>query len=321
MKAWLVYGSNLIQSLPEPQRTIEAIQKLDFICAIDVLPSEICGWADVVLPECTYLERWDDLWAAPYEQPFVALRQPAVEPRFDSKPGWWIAKELGRRLGLEPFFPWKDAREAVETRAKAAKLDWAALLAKGVVLGPRTPVCEEEGLALGELKTESKKIELASASLGKLGFDALPTFYPPEEPPPGSFRMLSGRSPVHTFGRTTNNRFLGEVVAENEVWINADAARALPFEPPLRSGEKVVLVNQDGVRSTPVAAKLTERIRGDCVWLAQGFGHTASGLRFARGRGASTSALTTRSKTDPLMGGTALNLVFVRLERPEGRAS
>jgi thiosulfate reductase / polysulfide reductase chain A len=62
LKGWIVYGSNLIQSLPNPRQTIDAIQKLDFIVAIDVLPAEICGWADVVLPESTYLERCDDVW-------------------------------------------------------------------------------------------------------------------------------------------------------------------------------------------------------------------------------------------------------------------
>ncbi len=31
---------------------------------VDVVPSEIAGWADVVLPESIYLERHDEAWAA-----------------------------------------------------------------------------------------------------------------------------------------------------------------------------------------------------------------------------------------------------------------
>jgi hypothetical protein len=91
IKAWLVYGTNLIQTLPDADRTRKAIEELDLIVSIDVLPAEITGFSDVVLPECTYLERADDLWAARHREPFVALRQPAVEPSHDSKPGWWIA--------------------------------------------------------------------------------------------------------------------------------------------------------------------------------------------------------------------------------------
>jgi thiosulfate reductase/polysulfide reductase chain A len=131
------------------------------------------------------------------------------------------------------------------------------------------------------------------------------------------FRLLSGRAPVHTFGRTTNNRELSEVYAENEVWINADAARALPGfeEKPLAGGDRVVMVNQDDVRSEPVKARITERIRGDAVYLVHGYGHTSKGLTFAKGRGASDSELTTRIAVDPIMGGTGMNVNFVRIER------
>jgi thiosulfate reductase/polysulfide reductase chain A len=311
MKAWIVYGTNLMQSLPAPQETIKAIQALDFLVAVDVLPAEICGWADVVLPESTYLERDDDLAAPPWKTPFVAVRQAAVEPMYDSRPGWWIAKEMGKRVGLAEYFPWKDAREFVDARVQASGLDLAALRRKGALVGKRIATCEEEGAA-PPITTEDGKIRLFSAELARLGFDPLPTFYPPEEGPPGHFRLLMGRAPTHTFGRTANNRLLAEPFPENEVWINADAARALAT--PVKNGDRVMLVNQDGVRSGPVRAKVTERIRGDCVYLVHGWGHTARGLRYARGRGASTSALTTRYKVDPIMGGTGMNVNFVRIE-------
>jgi thiosulfate reductase/polysulfide reductase chain A len=299
-----------MQSLPDPRRTARAIQELDFIVAVDVLPAEITGWADVVLPESTYLERMDDLHAPPYREPYVALRQPAVEPLHDSKPGWWIARELGRRLGLADFFPWKDAEEYVRHRARRAGLDWNELQAKGVIRKKPGPLTVEDGLA-PSFATPSGKIELYSEQLASFGFDPIPVFRPPEEPPPGHYRLLFGRTPVHTFGRTTNNRFLSEVYDENQVWLNARRAK----EEGLTQGEKVVLVNQDGVRSEPVRVKVTERIRPDCVFLVHGYGHDAKGLKLARGRGASDSKLVTRFRVDPVMGGTGMNVNFVRIER------
>ena len=321
IKAWLVYGTNLLQSLPDPRETIAAIQNLDFIVSVDVLPAEITGWSDVVLPESTYLERDDDLWAAPYKQPFIAIRQAVVEPMYDSKPGWWIAKELGKRLGIADQFPYESGQQYARHRAELGHYDWDALVSKGVILGDPKPTCEEEGLGI-PIFTESGKIELESPLLAKLGFDAMPVYYPPDEPPPGQLRLLTGRSPLHTFGRTTNNRLLAESYPENEVWLNVTAAKALPgFEgAPLRSGERVVLVNQDEVRSTPVRVKLTERIRGDCVYLVHGWGHSAKGLGYAHGRGASDSDLTTRYAVDPIMGGTGTSVNFVRIERPEAEA-
>jgi thiosulfate reductase/polysulfide reductase chain A len=166
--------------------------------------------------------------------------------------------------------------------------------------------------------TESGKIELYSKALQAAGLDPLPNYFPQNVGPAGSFRLLTGRAAPHTFGRTTNNRVLARAYPENEVWINADAAKALPgFSTPLKSGEKVVLINQDGVKSLPVKAKVTERIRGDCVYMVHGWGHTAKGLTYARGRGASDSDLVSQYKVDPVMGGTGTNLNFVRFERPE----
>ncbi len=315
IKAWMVYGTNLLQSLPDPRQTKEAIQKLDFIVSIDVLPMEITGWADVVLPECTYLERCDDLHVARYKEPYIAVRQPVVEPMYDSKPGWWIARELARRLGLSDYFPWKDSVEYAMARIKAGGYDCDELKRTGVIRGKPTPVTEEEGVALS-FATESGKIELYSKPLEMLGHDPMPVFRAPEEPPPGMFRLLFGRSPVHSFGRSTNNRFLSLADPENEVWVNADVAKDLPgFGGPLKTGDEVVLVNQDGVRSRPIKAKVTQRIRGDCVYMVHGFGHTSKGLTFARGRGASDSELVTRYKVDPIMGGTGMNVNFVRIER------
>jgi thiosulfate reductase / polysulfide reductase chain A len=318
IKAWMVYGTNLIQSLPNPRQTKEAIQKLDFIVSVDVLPAEICSWSDVVLPECTYLERCDDVWAATYRQPFIAVRQPVVEPMFESKPGWWMAKEIAHRIGLADYFPWEDSMEYAKFRVKAAGLDCEELRTKGVLLGKQTPLSEEEGL-VPRFDTESGKIELYSKPLENLGFDPMPNFTPPDEPPQGMFRLLFGRAAVHSFGRTVNNRFLSTCHDENEVWINAAAAAALPgFEVrPLKSGDRIVLVNQDGVKSNPVKAKVTQRIRGDCVYMVHGYGHNSKKMKYAFQRGASDSELVTRKKEDPIMGGTGMNVNFVSVQRAE----
>jgi thiosulfate reductase/polysulfide reductase chain A len=310
IKGWLVYGTNLIQALPNPETTKKAIQALDFIAVIDVLPAEITGWADVVLPESTYLERSDDIDAPPWRVPFAAVRQPAVERMYDSRPGWWIAREIGRRIGLGDYFPWTDSIQYAMERVRAAGLDFDAMKRDGVVVGAAAPVTIEDGVA-PEFGTPSGKIELYSAQLAAAGFDPIPNFTPPEEPPAGMFRLLFGRSPLHTFGRTTNNRFLSEVVSTNELWLNKQLATELGLE----HGDKVVVVNQDGVRSEPLPLKATERIRPDCVFMVHGYGHEAPGLRFAKGRGANDTRLVTRTKIDPLMGGTGMNVNFVRVER------
>ncbi len=310
IKAWMVYGTNLFLALPERERTVRALQELDFVVAIDVLPAEICGWADVVLPECTYLERHDDLHAPPWREPYVALRQPVVEPQHDSKPGWWIAKELANRLGLGAWFPFADVEDHLGRRLKAGGFELSALKETGVIRGQAQPVTTEDGL-VPTFPTPSGKVELYSQQLADAGLPPLPDYTPPEEPGPGELRLLFGRSPVHTFGRTTNNRFLSEVCSENEAWVNADVVAELG----LKQGERVTLVNQDGVRSEPIRLKATQRIRPDCLYMVHGYGHDAKGLRFAHKRGADDARLCSRVRVDPVMGATGMNVNFVRVER------
>ena len=57
--------------------------------------------------------------------------------------------------------------------------------------------------------------------------------------------------------------------------------------------------------------KATQRIRPDAVYMVYGFGHTNPALKSAYMRGASVAALTTKYKTDPLMGGTSIHSNFV----------
>lgn len=313
IRGWMVYGSNLPASLPNPEQTYKALQELDFLAVVDVLPVEMVGWADVVLPEATYLERCDEPFAPAYREPFVSIRQEVVPPLGESKPGWWIARELGHRLGLNEFFPWKDAMEYGESRLEAAGLSCEHIREEGVVRAERQPIYFEDG-AVPEFYTDSGKIELYSQKLGALGFDPMPAFHDDEieEPPPGYFRLLYGRAPMHSFTRTTNNRLLSEMMDENAVWVNATIAK----EWGLEDGERIRLKNQDGVVSTYTApVRVTERIRPDCVYIVHGYGHTARGLHFAKGRGISDSELITRYTVDPIMGGTGMNVNFVTFVR------
>ena len=310
IKGWLVYGTNLVKSLPDPKKVQKAIQELEFIAAIDVMPAEICGWADVVLPESTYLERCDEVHAPGYRQPYLAVRQPVVEPMFESKPGWWIARELGHRIGLADYFPWKDSIEYAMHRVKGAGLDCDILKADGVVLGKLQPTTEEDGLEL-TFGTPSGKIELYSKQLKEAGFDPIPEFTPPDEPPPGMFRLLFGRAPSHSFGRTINNKLLCETFPENELWVNKEATEELG----LKKGDRVMVTNQDDVTSGPIRLRPTERIRPDCVYLVHGWGTQQKQLTFAYGKGASDSDLVTSYKVDPLMGGTGMNVNFVSFQK------
>jgi thiosulfate reductase / polysulfide reductase chain A len=309
VKGWFTYATNLITALPNQAETIRAIQGLDLMVVIDVIPTEMAGWADVVLPESTYLERYDELNPELFREPFLALRQPVVPSPHDQKPNWWIARELAKKLGLEAYYPWKTIEEYLDFRLSKAGISFAELKQKGIVRGQPQPVYYEDGVE-PRFPTVSGKIDFYSTALRDKGFDPVPRYVKPVEAPAGMFRLLFGRAPVHSFGRTQSNPLLNEMMDENEVWLNADVAARLG----LADGRYVRLRNQDGIVSNRVKLKATRRIRPDCVYMVHGFGHTAVRLRRTVGRGASDAQLITQYKTDPLMGGTAMNVNFVAVE-------
>jgi len=309
IKGWFTYATNLITALPNEAETVKAIQSLDLMVVVDVIPSEMAGWADVVLPESTYLERYDDLNPEVFREPFVALRQPVVPSPHDQKPNWWIARELAKKLRLESYYPWKTIEEYLEYRLTKAGLSFAELKQKGIIHGQPQPIFYEEGVE-PKFPTVSGKIDFYSTTLRDKGFDPVPKYTKPAELPPGMFRLLFGRAPVHSFGRTQSNPILNEMMDENEVWLNADVAARMG----LTDGHYVRLKNQDGVVSNRVKLKATQRIRPDCVYMVHGFGHTAVRLRRTVGKGASDAQLITRYNTDPIMGGTGMNVNFVAVE-------
>ncbi|UCF67608.1 MAG: molybdopterin-dependent oxidoreductase [Acidobacteriota bacterium] len=309
IKGWFVYATNLLEALPNRDETIRAMQQLDLLVVVDVIPSEIAGWADIVLPESVYLERYDDLNVELFREPFIALRQPVVAAPDDQKPNWWIARRLAHKLGLSDYFAWNDIEEYLEHRLRAAGHSLAELKRRGLIKGRPQPIYFDQGLS-ADFFTPSGKIEFYSPQLKQAGFDPVPAFTEHEQPPAGWFRLLYGRAPVHSFSRTQSNPVLAEMMDENELWLNASVARRLG----LRSGDLVRLKNQDDVVGQPIRVLATARIRPDCVYMVHGFGHTAKGLRARARRGASDSQLLTRYATDPLMGGTGMSVNFVTLE-------
>jgi thiosulfate reductase/polysulfide reductase chain A len=309
IKGWIVDGTNLIETLPNQKNTIEAIQNLELLAVVDTMPMEITGWADVVLPECTYLERYDMVRTGPHRQPQIALRMPAVEPKYNSKPASWMAKELAKRLGLEAYFAWESMEDLLDWQLKQVGSSLEEMQRIGVKTFPREYddlyFTENEDI---EFNTITGKIELYSNEFADAGFDPIPVYKAHEEPPPGFYRLNYGRNPAHTFSRTSNNPNLTDIMDENVLWINPKVAR----EWGITAGQNIWLKNQDGIVSQfPIKARVTERIRWDSVYMVHGFGHDDKRLTRCYGKGASDTTMISKVHIDPVMGGTGMRGNFV----------
>jgi thiosulfate reductase/polysulfide reductase chain A len=317
VKGWFVSGTNLPLTMPDTVSFEKAVNALEFLAVVDTMPMEITGYADVVLPECTYLERYDAIRTSPHREPYIALRMPATEPLGDSKPASWIAKQLAERLGLGEFFPYEDYTEELDWQLRQVGSSLEEMKKLGVKKFPKKKanLFEKEGQPL-KFRTPTGKIELYATQFEKYGFDPLPNYTAHPEPEKGFYRLIYGRAPMHTFSRTANNPNLTDLMDENDLWVNPKVARIWG----LKSGQYIWLKNQDGIVSSfPIRVRVTERIRWDSIYMIHGFGHKQKELQQAFGRGVNDSELITNVMIDPIMGGTGMrgNFVTFLLEEPE----
>ena len=309
IKAWIAYSQNVLQSIPNPYKTKAAIEKLDLFVLVDVRPMEQFLYADLVLPEATYLERYDDLYTVRNaKKPFAAIRQPVVDPLFESKPGWWIAKETAKRLGMQDYFKWDTIEDYLDYRLSSLGVTLKEIHASGIVEYDKGTPYYDFSKPI-KFRTPSGKVELYSKQLKKMGFDPMPVYEPVEEVPKGYFRLIYGRSPVHSFARTQNNEILHGYMPENDLWINNKVADKLG----LINDEYIVLENQDGIQSHKIKVNATPGIRPDAVFMVHGFDTKSPFLRLAYNKGASDTYLMSRYKVDPLSGGTGMRVNFVRI--------
>lgn len=308
IKGWFVSGTNLVASIPLKAELQKAMQELELLVVVDTMPMEITSYADVVLPECTYLERYDDIRTTAHREPTLSLRMPAVEPLYDSKPSWWMAKQIGERLGLGAYFNYTDYSEVLDWQLKQVGSSLEEMKKIGVKKAIRKTSPYIESGTIHQFQTASGKIQLYSHELAESGFDAMPVFTQHPEPEEGFYRLIYGRAPMHTFSRTANNPNLVALMPENSVWINPQVAKLWG----IKKDQYVWLKNQDGAISNfSVKVRLTERIRWDSVYIVHGFGHHHKPLHFAYGRGVNDTELITKVMMDPIMGGTGMRGNFV----------
>ncbi|MCJ7432301.1 MAG: molybdopterin-dependent oxidoreductase, partial [Anaerolineales bacterium] len=297
---WFIARQNPILSLPDRARTLEAFGKMDFIATVDIIMNDTAWFSDVVLPEASYLERYDPLLPVGGK---AFIRQPVIEPQGEAKSALWIYKQLGERLGLGDFFQYEDEEDYIRQQLKPLGVSLEEVKEKGYAEMP-----EEEKDGEITFNTPSGKIEVYSETLKNAGFSPWPTWEEPPMPKADEFYLLTGKVAQQTQFGTQNNQLLHKYSDEPRLWMNAQIAA------------KLGLVDADWVKVTSDVGQIhtrllaTQAIRPDCVYMTPGYGHLSKGLKTAFGVGASDSALHV-TYTDPVSGGQALSQTFVTVKK------
>ncbi|MBI3044676.1 MAG: molybdopterin-dependent oxidoreductase [Betaproteobacteria bacterium] len=94
----LFYMTAPIYSAPEARKWEEALQSM-YVIDTSPFPGETAMFADLVLPDHTYLERLQDAPTYPFQGwPMTTLRVPAVKPLHDTKVYGDVLIEIGKRI-------------------------------------------------------------------------------------------------------------------------------------------------------------------------------------------------------------------------------
>lgn len=284
IKALIAYRFDPLGSIADTGQTRKALDKLDLIVAIDINYSDIAWYADVILPESTYLERTDSVQQANGLKPQMFLRRQAVEPRYDTRDGAMILKQIGERIGTGKYFPYENMDELVKWQLADTGFSMEDFEAKGFVAYGKKQIFwdREDGI---KFKTPSRKIEFKSSLLEDAGFESFPAYEPFAAPPESKFRLVVGRNALHTHLSTQNNPYLNEICSENELWINTEKATELGIS----NGDLVEISSTVG--SGEIKAKVTDLIHPEAVFMLHGFGHEAKKASRSYNKGVSDSVL------------------------------
>jgi thiosulfate reductase / polysulfide reductase chain A len=296
---WFISRQNPVMSIPDRGKTLEAFGKMDFIVTVDIILNDTAWFSDVVLPEASYLERYDPLLPVGDK---VFIRQPVIEPQGEAKSALWIYKQLGERLGLGDYFQYKDEEDYLRQQLAPLGVSLEEVKAKGYAE-------MSEGASAGYTwNTPSGKIELYSDTLAKVGFSGVPTWAEPPQPKEDQFYLLTGKVAQSTQFGTQNNQLLHKYSDEPRLWMNAQTAAKLG----LATDDWVEVASEVGKIHTKLL--VTQAIRPDCVYMTPGYGHLSKGLKTAFGVGASDSAIHV-TYTDPVSGSQALSQTFVTVKK------
>ncbi len=313
LKAYIFYRHDPLVCFPDRDAQLTMLDRLDLLVSIDAKYGETTWYSDVILPNSTYLEKDSPIAVKSGPKPMLIRRKQVVEPIHDSKPEWWIFRELAKRLGFGDAFPYETVEDLWRFQLEGTGIGLEDFEEKGFV-----PLTENTILNTVEdirFKTPSEKIEIKSQKLKDAGFDSLPAYEEPESMPEGSFRLIFGRHAIHTHAHTQNNEYLHEVMPSNSLWVHPKRATELN----IRTGDTVLVSCLGGANRFQVQALVTDAIHPDAVFTYHGFGRTVPILKRAYACGVADQRLCKGKLNDfdPVGGGIANQETLVRLRKIE----
>jgi anaerobic selenocysteine-containing dehydrogenase len=344
LEVLLLYRANPLHESPDPEAWREALDRVPLIVSFDPFIEETSAYADFILPDHTFLERWiaAPVWPS-LGYPVLALGQPVVEPLHATRALGDVLIQLAHQVGggLGESFPWNDYADLLRfrvsdlvtlgrgsIRANTANEFWDELVKRGAWFDTpyhfaggdeRNPEQWETVLA-----TPSGKFEFTPQLLQEQLSLSPPYYEPPryvgeEEEYPFHLQLYTLMAQASGPG-AANLPHLHELYGlhvkqmwGNWVEINPETAHELD----IKDWDEVWVESPAGKIRLP--ARLYAGIPPEVVGIPSGLGHTVGG-RWTEGIGVNPEALVSNDHVDEVSGVVARQGMRVKIYKAEGES-
>jgi anaerobic selenocysteine-containing dehydrogenase len=126
LNALFLYYTNPLFSSPNVERFYQAIEQVPFIVSFSPFMDDSSTYADLILPDHTFLERLQDDEIEPsLGYAVLGLRQPVVSPLFDTRDTGDVMIDIAHRMGgkMKAAIAWDNFTQLIQDRLSAL---WAS---------------------------------------------------------------------------------------------------------------------------------------------------------------------------------------------------
>lgn len=270
-------GNYLVNQNPDVNQAAKILadeSKIEFIVVSDLYMTPSAKYADVLLPETSFMERWNigETWGTAN---YLVLSEKLVEPDFERRSDYDWIREVAAKLGVEPAFSeGRSEKEWIEHIWEQTRLsmpeqqlpDFAELQVKRRHLFKSKPyVAFEDNIRDPQnhpFPTPSGKIEIFSKRLYDMQHPEIPAlshYVPAHEGPQDALtksfplQMITWKGKNRANSTQYANPWLQEV-QEQKLWINPVDAQ----KRGIAHGDTVRIHNNRGICQVP--AEVTPRI-------------------------------------------------------------
>ena len=280
----LLYGANPVFATPPGWQVREAFGKVPFIASFGSFIDETSRFADLILPDHSYLESWmDDVPESGTTNAVVSVVPPAMRPLHDTRAMPDVLLDLAAHLGgkISQVLPWKTYDKMLQAKLTKLRNSHGSISASSD--DEFWKKLAEEGQWRGADASDAPKIKISTDSQYSVihqepEFDGASQQYP--------FHLLPYASQQFFDGRQANLPWMQEMpeVLSTAMWstwveINPQTAASLKID----QGDLVEVTSAHGKLQAP--ALLSPGIAPDVLAIPIGQGHEEYG-RYATGRGA-----------------------------------